>query len=178
MQIEEQLSSHQTTIQQAEQSLCATVSAAGASSSSSSPTSSSAPPVALSQELALIESRQQQSVGPLLNRLERTLRLTVGPFDVEALTQQLLPAVCTFGGSVRSLGLPHRLGTLDPNTLQSIMAFSSPEANRDKEARRQWAAALLLVSTSDVFTVDVFVRVCPIDMAHDPLHCLGRCSSL
>ena len=150
MQIEEQLSSHQTTIQQAEQSLCATVSAAGASSSSSSsPTSSSAPPAALSQELALIESRQQQSVGPLLNRLERTLRLTVGPFDVEALTQQLLPAVCTFGGSVRSLGLPHRLGTLDPNTLQSIMAFSSPKANRDKEARRQWAAALLLVSTSD-----------------------------
>ena len=99
----------------------------------------------LRQELKTVESEQRQCVGPLLARLEASLCLSVGPFDVGALERQLLPMIRGFGGSVRAQGLPHRLGELDYGTLQLVMAFASPESPDDVEARRKWAAVLLLV---------------------------------
>ena len=100
---------------------------------------------ALCRELALIETQQQQQILPRIGRLEASLRLAVGPFDVAALERQLLPMIRGFGGSVRAQGLPHRLGELDYGTLQLVMAFASPESHDDVEARRKWAAVLLLV---------------------------------
>ena len=147
-QVQNQLAARQRMAKRAEVSLSATVSTTGAPCTAAR---TAVPPMAerraLSQELGHIDTVQRGNVQPRIRRLETSLRISVGTFDVAALERQLLPAIRAFGGGVRAQGLPHRLLTLQGSTLQLIMDFASPEtrARADAEERRQWAAVLLLV---------------------------------
>ena len=144
-------------MKQAEVSLCAAVSGAAAASAPSATAAAAgaaraagaagaAPHNALDRELASIEAEQTERLQPTIARLEASLRLIVGPFDVAALERLVLPALRGFGGEVRAQGVPPRLGALDSGYMQLVMSFACPETKgATAEARRKWAALLLLV---------------------------------
>ena len=77
----------------------------------------------------------------------RNVKLAPRQARPAALERLVLPALRGFGGEVRAQGVPHRLGTLDSGCLQLVNAFARPKTKgATVEARRKWAAWLLLVS--------------------------------
>ena len=97
-QAEKRLVVHHQAVKQAEVSLCAAVSGAAAAAAPAA----GAPHDALDRELASIEAEQTERLQPDIARLEASLRLIVGPFDVAALERLVLPVLRGFGGEVRA----------------------------------------------------------------------------